>query len=857
MKIRKAITKIAAIGIGASMVGATVLSSLAAVDLSQYPKPMFIKDDGTFNGVIIVGDGAAAEDIIGATNIMSSLQAAAVKKVTVNTGGTSKTTVSGESAQVNTDSNHLTIGESLKSVKNNYNDDDLPNLLAKGTYVANGDDSSQQYTYNQKLEFGSAGNATFTHIEDNDYALDPDSPVLAVYSPRNSQFMTYELDFVKDAESDYDSSGSGCGTQYELCDFEDTKITIMGKTYDITKAHFNASGTNDVELDLMGAATTQTLYEGETATYTLNGKDYEVNVLIISDTGTSNPSVIFQVNGKTTKDLTKGQTTTVDGLELGVKEVLGNEAGEEGAGKDMVEFYLGAKKIVLKDSDAFTKDDFPDNLQVGDNDVDDVYADVYMGQSGSKYTLKDIKLRWKPSSDLFVTEKQSETFPGLESFKVEYLGLDASTKEHAVIKSRGNNKIEVNWPFVSGQATFDLLYDSDEDGNFDGYGRASDEQIYTSTPTGAIDTGNWLLVTSQTEEESYLVEFTNVDSSSVVTLKDINGVKYEQGCSSVPCEIDIGDTSVTLDYVDATNDRINVTSGLGSFLFSKQGMVLNVSNYEGGDHAQIFGGNNGTTVNVTIVEEDSNGNVLSGDKVKVTLGFTSDDKTTVKSITGITNSGYSYANQNNPFEIPPGKTSVQWDDIDDSNNQESYTHYGTRWLFHTGGDEDWAELWYPKSEAHGLVYVSAINSKVTTSSGSGVTTEEVVPIPVTASKLASEVPDVTKVNAIVVGGPCVNSAAAKLMGNPTPCTKDFENGKAMIKLYENGDKVALLVAGYSAMDTRRATTVLSEYSKYKADLKGKEVEVTGVGLSSIKVAKPVVATTTTTPTTTTPTEGTA
>ena len=64
------------------------------------------------------------------------------------------------------------------------------------------------------------------------------------------------------------------------------------------------------------------------------------------------------------------------------------------------------------------------------------------------------------------------------------------------------------------------------------------------------------------------------------------------------------------------------------------------------------------------------------------------------------------------------------------------------------------------------------------------------------------------------------------MGNPDPCDKDFEDDKAMIKLYENvfgGNKAALVVAGYSAQDTRNAASVLKGYSNYA--LAGKEAVV--------------------------------
>jgi hypothetical protein len=86
---------------------------------------------------------------------------------------------------------------------------------------------------------------------------------------------------------------------------------------------------------------------------------------------------------------------------------------------------------------------------------------------------------------------------------------------------------------------------------------------------------------------------------------------------------------------------------------------------------------------------------------------------------------------------------------------------------------------------------------------------------------------------IVVGGPCVNTVAATLMGNPAVCTTGFSEGKAMIKLYS--DKNALLVAGYSGKDTQGASRVLSYYMDYSDKFMGTELEVITTTLSDLKV----------------------
>ena len=76
MEFKKAIKRISALSVGASMVGATLFGAMAA-DLANYPS-QYIKD-GKFAGVLVVGDKAAAEDVIGVSDIAVSLQFAATK----------------------------------------------------------------------------------------------------------------------------------------------------------------------------------------------------------------------------------------------------------------------------------------------------------------------------------------------------------------------------------------------------------------------------------------------------------------------------------------------------------------------------------------------------------------------------------------------------------------------------------------------------------------------------------------------------------------------------------------------------------------------------------------------------------
>ena len=94
--------------------------------------------------------------------------------------------------------------------------------------------------------------------------------------------------------------------------------------------------------------------------------------------------------------------------------------------------------------------------------------------------------------------------------------------------------------------------------------------------------------------------------------------------------------------------------------------------------------------------------------------------------------------------------------------------------------------------------------------------------------LDTQIDNIKEQNVIIVGGPCVNIAAAEIMGYPIRCDEGFEPGKAKIKLFDNGNNVALLVAGYAVDDTTIACRLLANYDDY--ELAGNEIEVAGTVL---------------------------
>ena len=180
-------------------------------------------------------------------------------------------------------------------------------------------------------------------------------------------------------------------------------------------------------------------------------------------------------------------------------------------------------------------------------------------------------------------------------------------------------------------------------------------------------------------------------------------------------------------------------------------------------------------------------------------------------------------------------------DPGDSDIQFSRSRFGEKLTITapTSGPSKY-ELMVPTEQAQVKLYVTSGSTTTATSTAGGSLTAVTV---VDATKLDSEIASVTAQNLIAVGGPCVNTVSAELLGNPADCTEGFTPGKARVKLFEHASgKMAMLVAGYSGADTRLAGKVLAHRWQ---ELSGSEVDIEGTTYTDASIGAPTVATTTT------------
>ncbi|MFC1691145.1 hypothetical protein ACFL0W_03090 [Nanoarchaeota archaeon] len=83
-----------------------------------------------------------------------------------------------------------------------------------------------------------------------------------------------------------------------------------------------------------------------------------------------------------------------------------------------------------------------------------------------------------------------------------------------------------------------------------------------------------------------------------------------------------------------------------------------------------------------------------------------------------------------------------------------------------------------------------------------------------SARLSSEVSNIKKVHAIVVGNPITNPKVKELYPD---FYEDVQPGEAVIKLFHNNGKTQLVVGGYGVQSTRKAARILSTWDSYDLD----------------------------------------
>lgn len=870
MNTKKTIKKILALGAGVTMVGATIMGA-TAYNLADYPTPYI--EDGVFSGKIVVGERAATQDVLGAIDIAASLQAESVTQEAVEIPGQAgEVQLEGDAFKIATSSDLLEIREAVGAVYDTLTSSDLE-ALQGGTIVT--DEGSTDYY--QYVRFGDSTTNTalqqigVNYIEDENDVLgdflvvDDDSP-----------FMEWELEFTEGLESERVSG--------ELEDLEDEVINIFGTDFTIVDTSVTSS--NAVTLTLMAGDVSSTMREGETKTFTIDGVEYEVSLIFVSDpsSGSSNPEAKFMVNGEVTDSMQDGDTDTLSGgVQIGVRDLLVNS--REG----VVEFFLGANKVEFTDATTGSES-FDGDVEINNENIEDADLSILAGNvSSTKFEILNIQYRLTADADIgstiyvpsgsgvreYLDEPEGLLSP---SFDIRYEGLSDVMSTEVAIDSQSDHSYEARLTNLRGKEyNFPLL--TNQDGTF--YWGDDDDDFFFTEPTVST-TGGSVLLNLSLNNSGNTTDFWIGDDDYFLLSEGSDGSISEKDDSAVLRYEDIDTSDRVISFTDLNNgEQREVSYTTDTTNVDVLGVATNFV-VEGNTYSVWIGNNsqyplaidlngdgalNGAQTTFTVrgggvVDFDDNGQsgitLTGGVPTRAAVGATSvamalnttanqfDDSqlggdSFTWTITNETSSEvdlsagtYTGPLVNNTDGFEYSEFSLINDDSDDDYDR-AMTDYGALIeVYDPSGSNDAGELTitFPEVQRGGQVFVVA-GTTSRTDGPAGLTRDVVNPISVGLAVLDVDAPPVGSENLIVVGGPCANTVAAELMENPANCAAGFSAGMALIKSFEDNGQVSILVAGYEAQETLGASYVLANYGDYA--LEGEEVEVVVPNLNDLTV----------------------
>jgi len=800
----------------ASVLASTAMlsSTIALAAATTYPAP-FVQN-GVADVAIVYGSHTAATvDLVGVLKIQDSLNSYLTGATTSSTGST---VTGGDYVLLAISSDNLNLNDNWGVFTGAIDDEDLTTVLADGTYVA---DDNDEFDYEQSITIGTP---TLQFFRDSDYeelvGLDERTPTIGFKISSNTWIMNYTLDFTTDAESDITSG--------DLEDIEGSDIRLMGKNYYVSDLKNGTSSTFLGKLTLLDSANTAIVNEGETVTVTVGDKSYDVSIVSLSTTEAK-----LSINGETTDGLAEGAAYKLsDGTYVGIKDIFQRDvSGVTGN----VEFSLGSGKLEITSGS---------DIKLNDDTVQGVRGYVHRGtgSSGSE-KIDKIVIEWISDEELFLTPEHDLVLPGFETLKFTMNDLIRPEEEKVVIEKDSDNSMAISVPIKDGTVSFNLLYNDASSGNITGIGKASDERLATSATNtltfyekhGGNDMDSWFVASYNisTQAESYLlrakISYDSSANRNETTIEKNTGSAWEEVCGDRKegddCKIGLVSFTINdINYTSGGDELITITAGSNvnfNTIYTTGGLKiwLPVNTSITGSQAAYGSINLTSGVNTSPIaghdvnywwlfmqEEDKDDNIASGNM----FNFTIDDTTAsnhplqVSQVNGAGSGGPASS-----------KAYAGLEKGDSTSIYETYmkSDVATRILHYTKSDEDYAEVYYPTgdSETYAEVFLAEVGASIS-GGGSTTGTSTTVGVPI----LDTEVSSAAGKNLIVVGGSCVNSVAADLLGSSTPlCGSDWEAktgvgaGEYLIQTFERtGGKVATLVAGYNAGDTQNAAQAL-------------------------------------------------
>jgi len=778
----KAISTLAVVGVAAGVLAQQPTFDAVKSDVVQSPAAW----------KVVIGADAKAADVIGAAEIASALTKLSAVESNVDTSSvrvelTKETTKVVGEVPLYKDTAKLYLGDNLNKVYT---------VVSEGLVFGSKkykDTDNKEYDYTLKLYPGSVP-ITFDDRPDTT-ARDPSVFVDA----GNNQLYTLEVRFYSALNT---SAVKG------------TEIELFGKKYYFDEV----SGSS---WKLREAALTSVLRIGEAVEF--EGKNIQLVDVVEESGGTF--AALVKVDGATQK-ISKGQSVVVSGVDIYVRDAYVSKTNPSSAYAELV---IGGKLIELNQGSY---------ARVGGNEIKNVRVQT----ANNQVLILNVRVSEESAKNILLPG-QEFVDPLFGTFKLVFGSVNLEAGKH-LVRVEGGNYGRLSFVDYAGRVqTFDMFkVDSSNNTVLADKWTLSMETIggnnylivYNSSANPA---SRYFVVVDNNAKETYVFEVVSVDTTN-------NKVRFREVLSGREVEVSYTGGSGTLDWAGVSvnfavdegtpirvgvSDSVNVINPSGSeniTFWGKDGYKIVISF---GNRTADSGETSGSpilegvvsiyepddnTADVEVILDNDNGNVdVHG------LGVVSEEPGENNYYYALTTGG-TYVRRLAPTQSNAGDGRVE---IYVAPEKVAYdlrlvptaaaeTVRETK-VVGVGGEVDgWK-----------VTKITGLPEKVTTG----------VSLLVGATILDTEVTYADR-KLIVVGGPAVNRVAAELLGVPYPSygeASGIPENAALLKVVEQGGRLAVLVAGWEADNTRAAARVLAQYlgeGTYAGVLDGAvEVKVTG------------------------------
>ncbi len=892
MQIRRNVRKLAGLAAGTLLVGSTLLGGALAYDLGDFPAPFATADSVNSVIVVgSQGSDPAglASDIVGAINIGAALAQAGVESqtVTVTCEATSAGVTGGVS--LSTTSNQLHPGDAINKHRQTLTKDDLPTVLADGTVEAGGTTYKYQQflTVGSKVPKISDGGELDYEVPMVEIGTDASQPL---YTLKVSFSKPLDLEDAVEDSAEIELFGKTFKIDsYTNTSTDVTSITLYGASQVLSldkgqTATFTDANGEEHTLENVAVIDENTAVfrldgelkqKDEGAVFTVGGIEVKVDTVIQINSQESSGLIKFSIGSekvvlKDGENVRMGKDEErVDGTQVTIQSASSTElstieiavAAQDNdkdfvvAGQAFTDPIFGTFKFAYGGS--VPASDSPDRelieVQAGDDEV------VKLSMTDERGYQKSIEFAYDPDTtttqdDLELADGDGNNIIVLEGADVvedEYLVVNSGDFTHLLklqdidVSTYTDEESTVTFTDVFSGEDYDVtvLYDgTDWSGSF--YLEGQEYHVYVpSGGTSVKVTWGSNADADDVGDETTVFPYLETDKGAKVAFVPADGVNtgIDTSAGGATGVLELPTGTATYNVVAANNITVNsvnlgsegsLTIGGVDYYFDASGSTLYVG-LDNGAGAML------DKVAVLLVEEDDSDNNVGAIVVPVQDDQdTGDDDETVVATGGI-------LYENTDALVEAGFNGANKNPFNHKNQDEDYygvDRYGTILVY---DDEDqWAKVLYPDEQAITLAAFGPDPQFEVTGGSSSQTVECKVPsLPATGiAKLDTEAEAIKETtNLILVGGPAVNSLVAELADKGKTMTLDdwrseqdgqrVYEGTAIIQYIDDAfaqGKAALVVAGYSAEDTRNACYVLQNYKQYADDLKGKtKVKVVG------------------------------